>query len=231
MPNIVPSLTVSISGLPKTGKSHLALTWLPPIRIFSFDIGLDPVLAKFPDKAIDVKTYPIPLLDTMKPAKYAKGIIEAFDKDYKEAVEGGEFQTVVIDTATALYEIQRHCRAEELGVQNIMQWQYGEVYARLNGIIFRPRITGVNLVLTHYLREKWIDEKNTGILELDGYKRTEGYVDLVLETRRGINKSLPKGKQNVIITLIKDNRFDLDLNGLEFEMTTYDELIALIVGG
>ena len=226
-----PNLIVSIAGAPKSGKSHLALTFPDPMLVFSFDIGLEPVLVKFPDKAIEVKTYPIPIVDSVKPRPYAKEIYGQFTKDYKEAIEGGTWKTVVIDTATALYELGRHCRAEELGQENLLQFQYGEVYARLTAVILQPRLNGINLVLTHHLREKYVANEATGAMELDGFKRTEGLVDLVLETRREVRtvvKENKKGRQNYIVTYIKDNRYDLDLNGEEVEMATYDDLLALL---
>lgn len=222
-----PNLVVSISGLPKSGKTHLALTFPDPLLLFSFDIGYEPVLAKFPNKAIEVKTYPIPIIDTVKPKPYAKEIYYQFTDDYHKAVSGGQYKTVVVDTATSLYELGRHCRAEELKQENLLQFQYGEVYARLTAVILQPRLLGVNLVLTHYLREKFVAGEPAGGLELDGFKRTEGLVDLVLEVREGTAQAKGK-KQNINITWIKNNRYDRDLNGQELTDATYQDLLAVL---
>lgn len=225
-----PNLIVSVSGAPKTGKTHISLSFPAPLLLFSFDIGYEPVLAKYEGKEIEVKTYPIPIIDSVKPTPYAREIYQQFTKDYKQAIEGTSYKTVVVDTATALYELGRHCRAEELRQENLLQFQYGEVYARLTAVITRARLAGVNLVLTHYMREKYVGNEGTGEMELDGFKRTEGLVDIVLETRRETRVKSGKGggKDTIIVTRIKDNRYDLSLNEKELEMANYDDLLALL---
>jgi len=225
------NIIVSISGQPKTGKSHLALSFPPPIRVFNFDIGIEPVLKKYPDKDIRVTSYPIPIVDSVKATGFGKEISKIwnqFTDDLKAASEDTEIKTIIIDTWTAVYELARIARAAELGQENLLQFQYGDVYARLRAMIQYPRIAGQNLVLTTYLRDRYVNEANTGELELDGWKRTESEVDVVLWTSR-VQKSVAGGKkENKIITLIKDNRFDLQICGVEMEMGTYDDLMALL---
>lgn len=231
---MIPNLVVSISGHPKTGKSHLALTFPAPMVVFSFDIGLDPVLKKFEGKDIVVKTYPIPIIDSVKALSFQKdlkGIWDSFVNDLKKATENVKIKTLVIDTWTAVYEIARIARASELGLQNIVQHQYGDVYARLRSLIQRPRIAGQNLVLTTYLRDRFVGDQNTGEPELDGWKRTESEVDVVLWTRRDVQTVMEANKpikKNVITTLIKDNRYDLDINGKELTMANYNDLVAVL---
>lgn len=230
---VTPNLIVSIASPPKIGKTHLALTFPKPLKIFSFDLGLKPVLAKFEGQDIDATEYPLPIIDTMRPKPYANDIWEKFKKDYQEAVE--KYQTLVIDTSTALYEICRHALRERLEQKEILQHQYGEVYANMSGIIMRPIVAGVNLVLTHHLKEQWINGENTGQLQLDGYRRTEGLVDLVLLLRREsrtIKDAKGKDKKvKVVITTIKDTRYDdeaLSLSGRELENATFEDLVAVL---
>lgn len=221
---MIPNLIVSISGNPKSGKTHLALTFPDPLVIFSFDIGVERVLPHFEGKQIEVKTYPIPILDTTHPKPYAKELAAVISKDYKEAVSSGDYKTVALDTATALYHINCHSWAEELGQKQLLQFQYGEVYSRLSALYMQPRLSGVNLVLTHYLREAYRKNEPTGEMELDGYKRTEGLVDIVLLTER-----VPKPKGGASIrTRIVDCGFDLELCGYECENMTYQTLVELL---
>ena len=227
---LVPNITVSIAGLPKTGKSHLALTFPEPIIVFSFDLGLEPVLAKFEGKKIGVKTYPIPIIDSIHPKPYAKPIWAQFTKDYKEAIWDKAVKTVVIDTGTALYELARHARTEELGQQQLLRHQYGEVYSRMSALYLEPRISGVNLVITHYTKDVYEDEKPTGEVALDGYKRTNGIADLVLTMARGQTRDKDGKPKTVALTTITDSRFGFELDGLILENTTYNELISLIGG-
>ncbi len=218
-----PNITVSISGLPKSGKSHLALTFPDPIVVFSFDLGLEPLLKKFSKKNITVKAYPTPIIDTARPKPYAKEIWEQFNKDYKQVIWDKEVKTVILDPATTIWEIVRHSWTEELGQKQLMPVQYSEPNARMSALLTEPRISGVNLVSIHYLKDVYVNDKATGELELDGFKRTEGMVDIVLLNQRQVRQ-----KKNVIVTTIKDHRFELSLNGMELETTTYDELVTLL---
>ena len=230
---VTPNIICSIAGEPKTGKSHLALTFPAKLVVFSLDVGIDPVLAKFKGKDIEVKMYPLPIIDSVKGTGMGKEILAIWrqmNDDIKAATEDPEVKSIVIDTATALYELARIARAAELGQENLLQFQYGDVYARMKAIIQRPRIAGQNLVLTHYLRDKYIKEQNTGEKELDGWRHTEGEVDLVLVTRRELKTEKGGKKKSIIVTTIKDNRYDLALNGVELEMATYDDLAALVGG-
>lgn len=230
---IMPNLIVSEAGGAKTGKTHLAFTFPEPIVVFSFDIGQEPVLAKFPDKDIKVIPYIIPLYETVRAVGMKKDISNLwaeFSADFKDAADKPTVKTLIVDTATALYEICRIGRSGELG-RELAPIEYGDVYLRMKALIHRARITGQNLVLTHYLKDIYVGDKPTGEKALDGWRHTEGEVDVVLTTRREV-KVVGQKKENVIITTIKDNRYDLALNGLESINMTYDDLITLLgVGG
>jgi len=228
-----PNIVAAISGEPKTGKSHLGLTFPDPMVVFSFDIGLEPVRAKFPEKKIEVKTYPMPFIDSVKGTgfqKELKEIWDTFNKDYKATVEDTDVATIMVDTWTAVYEVARIARAKELGQENLLQFQYGDVYARMRSLIQRPRMAGQNLILTTYMRDKYVKDQSTGEKEADGWKGTMSEADIILWTRR-TTKPAPGGKKKTtIITTIKDNRYELDLNELEFENLTYKDLMDLLVG-
>jgi len=221
-------LVVSIAGDPKTGKSHLMLTFPDPMLVFSFDIGLEPVAKKFPDKKIEVKTYPIPIVDTLKPKPYARAIWNQFVKDFTAAIDSGKYKTIGIDTSTNLYSLAKQCYTEELGQQQLLQFQYGEVYTRLGALYNRARLAGVNLVITHYLADEYINNAATGKQKLDGWKGTEAAVDVALWTRRERRAIAGGDKKNFIVTTVKDNRFDLDLNEAEFDNLTYADLMLLL---
>lgn len=234
---MIPNLIVSVAGVPKSGKSHLALTFPEPVVIFSFDIGIEPVLKHFPDKQIKVVTYPVPIVDSVKALgmqKELRGIWDTFVSDYRKQTENKDVQTLVIDTATAVYEIARVARAAELGQENLLQFQYGDVYARMKSLIQRPRIAGQNLVLTHYLRDRYVNDMNTGEKELDGWRHTEGEVDIVLRVRKEVRK-LPKGERAVFfVATLTDNRYDPTADGTEFEYRAgepsnfYEDLAAVL---
>ncbi len=221
------NLSISISGEPKTGKSFLALTFPPPIVVFSFDIGLEPILLNFKGKEVSVITYPIPIVETVRAVGMKKDILDIwnkFNEDYRKATEDRKVKTIVIDTATALYEICRIGRTGELG-RELDPTEYGDVFLRMKALIQRARISGQNLVLTHYLKEIYGDDRRpTGEVKLDGWKGTESEVDAALRTRMDSRMEAGKRK-NFIMTTIHKSRYDgLKTTGLEVENMDYEKL-------
>lgn len=215
---MIPNLFVSVAGEPKTGKTHFALTFPDPLALFSFDLGAEFVASKFPGKQIDIFKYPVPIIDSVHPKPYAEEFYLQIKDDYEKAVTSGVYNTVVIDTATALWEIVRHAYTEEKNRKQIVKVEYAEPNARMSWFLLQPNVAGVNLVATHYLRDRYIDDKNTGQKEQDGFRRTHGLADLVLTTE--MLKSVVKG------TIFAD-RYDRELNGYEFDDPTYDDLVAV----
>lgn len=220
---IVPNLIVDVHAPPKTGKTHFMCTFPEPIVVFSFDLGIEPVLQKFKGKDIEVKEYPIPIQMTSKPKPYAKEIWDVFLAEYLEVIEVGKAKTLGIDTGTALYEICRIARSEELG-RSIVPYEYAEVYARMTGVILKPRLAGMNLVITHWMRDEYLDDKKTGRIELDGFRRIVDYVDVSLSMKRQ-----RKGNVVSVATTIEDNRYVMNLNGQSVDNLTYDDLVALLM--
>jgi len=228
---ITPNILVSVCGEAKTGKSHFLATFPPPIVIFSFDMGLDPILAKFAGKDIRVKTYPMPIVDSVKALgqqKELKAIWDTYADDYRAVTEDPDIKTIGIDTWSAVYELIRPARAYELGAANLLQFQYGEIYARLRSQMQMARISGQNLVLTSYLRDKFVNDQNTGEKEMKGWSETSAQADVVIWTGKK-RKLVQGGKNRTIMTgEIRDNRFDPDLEGHIMDMPTYDDLAILL---
>ncbi|GAG82715.1 unnamed protein product [marine sediment metagenome] len=226
MTDTKPNLTCAIVGMPKSGKTHLALTFPDPIKVYSFDLGCQIVAEKFPDKVIDIVEYPMPIVDTL--GLTSAGFLDLWKQvrdDIKATTEKGEYKTLVIDTASALWEIIRYAFNEEEGRaigEGGKARRYGEPNARMYGIITRAQVSGMNLVLTNYLKDRWANDVNTGEKELDGWRRTEGLVDVVLLTERVMRKT------PMISTTMKDCRFSLDLCGYQKDNFCYNDLAALL---
>ena len=228
---IIPNLLTAISGEPKTGKSHLALTFPDPIILFSFDQGMEPVLRHFPDKKMQVMTYELPLVETVRAVGQKKQILEVwnhFRADFQIATEDTKVKTIIIDTATAAYEICRIARTGELG-RELDPTEYGDVYLRMKALLQRCRLSGQNLVLTHYMKEIYKNGEPTGQTKIDAFKYTEAEVDLSLITTRVTEPKVGGGKQTKIITTIKETRYDaLTLTGFEFINATYNDLVSVL---
>lgn len=251
---IIPNIIINIEGQPGTGKTHLALTFPAPILLFSFDIGYRRVMRHFPGLDIDIKEYPIPIIDTMKPKPFARRFWNQFYGDVsaangnvpvddapiggkETAVEVAErkiiheervrlaerkFKTIIVDTGTTLYEIARFARQEELG-RPIVPYEYGEIYARLRSVVMQSFYSGTNFVVVHHLKDRYVDDKNTGELETAGY----GGLKAIVDTSLRMTTRLGKGEaSNVVVSTFEKCGYDVFLVGKELENATYDDLIA-----
>lgn len=244
---MIPNILVSVSGLPKTGKTWLSMSFPEPIKIFSFDLGADYVRTKFPDKNIEVQNFAMPIIES-EDMTWAAPIWEEFYKDYKETVEGGEYQTVVIDTATAMEAMLRQTVLEELQdvaaekgkeKQKLATNEYQRRNLRMKAIFDLAKTNGINLVTIQYLGEKWVKRQGsdraepTGDLIVQGWNQTEGFADINIEMATKMKLVMENKKpveKTVMVATIKSNRFDRDQNGKSFEDTTYEELVALLFG-
>ncbi len=234
---IVPNILVSVSGLPKTGKTYLGLTFPPPIKVFSFDLGADFVCNKFfAGKEVTIKNFYLPIVESEE-EDWALPIWKEFYPEYNKDVNSGKFKTLVLDTATAVEAICRQTVLEEIKEDKPTKKKLGTTEylgrnLRMGALFARAKVAGVNLVTIQYLREQWMKVKNsdrsepTGELIIDGWNQTEGQVDINIEMT-----TKEKAGKKVMVATIKSNRFDRDVDGRQFEDLTYEELVALLFGG
>ena len=223
-----PNLVTVIAGLPKTGKTHLALTFPEPVKIYSFDVrGAEPIAkAKFEGKHIDVEKVMPPVLDTLHPKPYAMNLLDYIKAQYED--DTTKYKTIVFDTATVLWEIVRHAWVEKCGRQNLMPRDYGEPNSNMTWFLMQAAVLGVNLVSLNYIKEKYVDEKPTGEYEIDGFRRTKGLVDVVVSMRKE-TKAVGGGKRKAVFYgKIEDNRYDPDVDGEELTNPTYDDIITVL---
>ena len=214
---------LSIWGETKTCKTTLALTFPKPLVHFEFDPGgLEWAAHKFVGEAITSTPYAVPIqlgvdkegkgnrIPTLHPFQL-RGIKELWYKvlaDYNKALEDKSIQTIVMDTATQLQQIDRAGYLQEKQEaqfnpngtlppgeklrQQLQQFEYTEPNARMRSIIYAVRIHKKNLVLVHFAADEYITRPNsqTGSLEsvtsgkiiLDGFKETERLVDMEIYT-------------------------------------------------
>jgi len=223
-----PNIIVSLSGFANSGKTHLALTFPDPIAYFDFDIGgVMPVLKKFPGKRVDLKSYPIPIIDSDPPKPYASEIWHQVDEDYKDACAGGKYKTIVIDTATALWEIIRHSVAEEIHQKKLLEVQYTMPNLRMRSLFARAQLSGVNLVTLQYLADRYVKGENTGELGVKGWQETETKSDIAIWCTMKVVR-VGGGKNDVYVeSSVHKDRFLREMNGQILRDATYDDLLAL----
>jgi len=216
---MIPNISISIMGYPKSGKTHMAFSFPEPIALFSFDLGAKFVAGKFPSKQIDIIEYPIPIIDSNPPKPYAEDLYTEVKKDYTRVCKEGKYKTIVIDPATVLWEIVRHGYTEERKRKNILEIEYAEPNARMSWFLMQPIVSGLNLVILSHLRDRYVKGENTGEKELDGFKRTNNIADIVIAIER-VKKEFH--------STILDCRFDPMLSDEELVNATYEDLITLL---
>uniref|UniRef100_A0A6M3JMT8 Putative ATPase domain containing protein n=1 Tax=viral metagenome TaxID=1070528 RepID=A0A6M3JMT8_9ZZZZ len=218
---LVPSIMVSTSGRPKSGKTHFAMTFPEPIKVFSFDLGAQLVRAKFSSKQIDVVEYPMPIIDSLSSdTPWAEPLWQDVKREIYEAIDSCLYKTIVIDPLSVVWDICRFSFAEEQNRSKLGKARdYGEPNARMRGFFLRAATAGVNLVAISYLKDEYKEDKQTGNLILDGWKHSIGMADVHLTIER-------RGRSNVAI--IQDSRFGFETIGYEMVNPTYDDLAILL---
>lgn len=222
-------LIVSISGMPKTGKTHLSFSFPDPIAYFEFDInGCAPILPKFPSTKIDIFRYPLPIIDSDPPKPYALDLFTKFEKEYQEAIDSGKYKTIIVDTASMVWRIIGHAEAERVHQKKILQVQYYLPNLKMNSLFTRCKLAGVNMVAIQYLADVYLNGERTGEVKSDGWGQTEAAVDVVLWTARNM-KSAGKGKMEVKFeATIKANRYEPLADGMVLPNTSYSELYTVL---
>lgn len=221
-----PPIIVSISGEPKSGKTHFCCTAPAPIRFFDFDQGSEAIIGiKFPDAEIVASQH---FLDVWGKEKTLP-IWKDFETQYKEALRADNgIQTIVIDTATQLWEVLRLAHFERVQAESgtprkrLQPVEYAEPNSLMKAVIIAARAAGKNLIITHYIREVYDEDgKRTGRYEPDQFKSTNGLADIILtiESRKRKGTS----GQDAIVT-IQGNRFDREVVGVQLTNPTFADI-------
>ena len=161
-------LILSVEALEGAGKTRFSLTAPGPIAFLNFDFGLEGVIEKFQvDKAI----YVAPIKLTFMGGKdaviaSAEKELAGFETNYQIALK--QARTIVIDTGSELWELMRMAEFGKLA--QVMPHHYAPVNAQMKRLVRLAYDSDANLVLTHKLKEQWINDKRTGMYEFAGMK-------------------------------------------------------------
>lgn len=197
----------------------MALTWPRPLVHFDLDVGsFERAAWRIDTTGIESKSYPTPIQVerlkgqvkdgvTIKFPKKLVGIKEVWQQivmDFVEALNRPEVKTIVMDSATQLWNICHRGHLQELQEiqiarakgninenelrENLMPKEYAEPNERMRTLIYAAKSYKKHLVLTHYpkdvyanrVTDKGIEEYKTGEIEPDGFKDTQKLVDIVI---------------------------------------------------
>jgi hypothetical protein len=220
---ITQRLVASISGLEKQGKTHFALTAPDPIAIFNLDIGMEGVANKFRAQGKEIAVY-----DTIIPvADEAEKEWEKLEKAYWAVLKDKWVRTVVLDTATEIWELLRLARFGKL--TQVMPYHYGPVNAEYRKLIKAAYDTDKNLILLHKMKPKYVNDKRTAEYERAGF----GDTGFLVQVNAQVYRDLPdEGETNPAFNLyVKDCRQNAELVGMELagDMCTWDMLESMVL--
>lgn len=176
---VKPRLIVSISGLEKQGKTHFALTAPGPIAFFSTDIGEEGVVGKFADK--DIYVMDVDRADEDR-ASEAEESWEKFHSAYLALLRGNDVRTLILDTATEIWELLRLARFGRL--TQVMPYQYGPVNKEYRNLIREAYSHDKNLILIHKMKVKYVKDQKTDEWERAGFADTGFLVQINAQVYR-----------------------------------------------
>ena len=216
----------AICGDEGTGKTTMALSYPRPLVHLDIDVGgFDRAIWRMESEGVTSTGFPKPIsIDRLKgadvtttdqgkaPPKYSirfpkrvEGMRELWQSvatKFVEACQDESVQTIVIDSATLLWNIchnsilqslQDKQLAKEPGLpedrlrERLQPVEYGPANNQMKELLHTARVFRKNLVLTHYPTDIYADrlaangekiEYKTGEFKLDGFKETGKLVDI-----------------------------------------------------
>jgi len=219
--DVIERIIMSIDGLEKQGKTHFALTAPGPIAMFSTDIGEEGVVSKFEDKDIWIMSIDKVGEDSAEeaPKEYAR-----FHKAYTSMLRGDDVRTIILDTATEIWEILRMARFGRL--TQVMPYQYGPVNAEYRALIRGAYNYNKNLILLHKMKPKYVNDKRTSEYERAGFSDT----GFLVQVNTQIYRYSPEDGGEFVL-YVKDCRQEASLAGEEFvgSMCNFPFLASMIL--
>ena len=194
---VIPSATVpkrviaNVQGFTKVGKSHFALSGRSPICLFNLDVGDEGVVEKFTAAGKELYVYNVPfvrplsLVDSSEDANQTKwkeqwvNLNKKLEETYR--LNPG---TVIIDTATEVYELAR--LAHFAKTSQVQPHQYGFVNAEMNAMVNQAYAAErTSTVFINKMRVGF----NTQQPEFHGFSQMPFGVQVNLENTKSANPS------------------------------------------
>jgi hypothetical protein len=226
-------IVMSVEGMEKKGKTHLAMTAPAPIAYFDLDIGAEGVVNKFEDRIAG--TWPPPELKYKDATDHPqwRGIWEAYVKAYRTALGSKDVRSLVVDTATELWEM---CRLAYFGrAEVILPNQYGPVNKAFRELITKDTYnSNKSVVFVHRQKDEYVGtiNRNTGkeVSVRTGRVKRAGFADMgylmqvLVETTRDKDGFHLK---------VKDCGPNKEVNGEVYDepMNTFPFLATQVYGG
>lgn len=184
---VKPRMIISCQGDAKMGKTHFCLTGPEPIAVIDIDDGIYRPIDRFKGKKkIYVKNYRRIYSELMFNGDSIKATEAAASRQldiirdfYIRAIDDGA-RTVLVDGGAELYEIVRLAAFGKLE-RAAMSREYGPVNREMKFWLDYAKNHDANVIFTHHLREKYINDKPSGMMEAEGWKKMSGGVDVIIQ--------------------------------------------------
>jgi hypothetical protein len=186
-------LFLAIEGLPKNGKSTLALSAPDPIIIFDLDDGLKGVV----DAAIEEgKKIIQPLNSDGTPEvfqHYGSDSGDAWAHTWKrfqecffDALRHKKAKTIIVDTETEMYQLARMAHFGKL--LQVKELFYGAVNGEIRKIIRRAKSSDKNIIFTRKLKSVYLGGDRTKEYVGAGFSEVDYEAEAVVRTWKGTRK-------------------------------------------
>lgn len=241
MPKLYPSVT-TLYGETGTTKTSLALTWPKPIAFYDLEHGGHRAwqwTELISSGDVTVREFNIPHKSMTERYSRLSGYIEAWGNLAKSMeTDLANFATVIWDTGTVVWALDRDCVLEEIQKEvptrkQLQQIEYGEPNRRMTELLNLAKAFQTNLVITHHETDEYIqlmdplnrpvmDERNnpvsvtTGRKVPEGFKHTIGLSDWVLRTTIS--------PTHIPSAVVEKSAYGLHLLGKSMEWPTYEKL-------
>jgi len=168
---LVPGL-VGIFGPNGTIKTSQSLGWPHKVALLDLELGSQRAwqLQEYIDGGLaEVFKFPLPVKDVHSRYSELKGQSELWAKfttKINEVLEDSNYQTVVIDTATALWQLIRDSFLQELQLadkekgqplrKQLLQIEHGEPNRRMSHIVQMAGVYGKWIVMIHHDADEYV---------------------------------------------------------------------------
>lgn len=186
-------LFLAIEGLPKKGKSTLALSAPDPIILFDIDGGMKGVIDQFLEEG---KTIIQPLDAKGEPEAFQhyEGVTqevwlrtwERFRECFLDALKHKQAKSIVVDTETEMYQLVRLAYLGQL--EKVRERYYGTVNAELRRLIRLAKNSNKNIIFTRKLKPVYIGNDRTRDYTGAGFTDVDYEAEAVVRVWKGRKK-------------------------------------------
>ena len=177
-----------------TLKTTFALSAPASIAIFDFDDGLEYVKDRYVDSKKIIRVGDsgdginqlafIPSEDVIERQKQAEEIWSKFKASYYAILDNPDIQTVVIDTATHLWEIAMWSEIGRVSIEradkeiDVLPFHYGDVNTQFRSLFSQAKRSKKHVIFNHKEKEEWGSKGGTGRMIFHGWKHTSFEIEI-----------------------------------------------------